>query len=626
MSGLCLLKNKVLSIKVLLTLVVLTSAFTSSAQVFYSTQPDYLKSKTEQNNLLLPFKSAYPDTSLNELSNYAPRNYLGNIGLSSPDYLFRYDTKHLGFQLYDPNLSNQRIAENEVLYFKSRGPYVDLQGFRGSKAFQGFKLLYTQSFKNNFNVTLKFNRNSSTGYYLHQESSTQNIMASSNYTTKKNRFGYYFYYLNNEHKLAENGGIIAVSLNDSTLFLNKDFLAVNLSAANRLNREQKVMVNPWWRLNKIKDSVSGLNHFLQFKLAYVNNLYLYTDEGMANDNFYERIYLDTVRTSDSTRIKQFVNEINYSVQSANKRLAFSGGYKNEINLLWQKSDSTFMNHIAQGDFAYANFNRNDTAIQSGFETKANVQYVVGGTNVGNYKLESNSVWWLNRLKKQTIFLDAFTENRSADFIFNNWTGNNFRWRNNGFKNQQQSQVRAGVNLNRYFKASVFYQNVFNYLYFNNEALPAQFGKNIHNTGLSVAFNKVFFKHLGLSVAHTFQNTSHTAYFRMPQHISEAKLFYETASLKNILITQFGAQVQVYDSFKAYNFMPATQVFYLQPNFKTAACPFLDVFLHVRIRPVTLFFKVENVLQGFVGTNYAFVPGYQQPGRAFRFGINWVFFD
>jgi hypothetical protein len=42
----------------------------SFAQVFFSTEPDYLKIKKEKNNLLTHFSDYYPDTTLIKLSNF----------------------------------------------------------------------------------------------------------------------------------------------------------------------------------------------------------------------------------------------------------------------------------------------------------------------------------------------------------------------------------------------------------------------------------------------------------------------------------------------------------------------------------------------------------------------------
>lgn len=40
----------------------------------------------------------------------------------------------------------------------------------------------------------------------------------------------------------------------------------------------------------------------------------------------------------------------------------------------------------------------------------------------------------------------------------------------------------------------------------------------------------------------------------------------------------------------------------------------------------IFFKLCANAQGILGGNYSLTPGYLQPDRAFKFGLNWLFFD
>src|SRR3954469_3649708 len=81
---------------VILTLLLYSSART---QVYYSVNPNYLKAKNEGNNILRSYRNAYPDTAITEFQNYFPRNFLGNLGLPSPDYVLKYGTADLGFRV-----------------------------------------------------------------------------------------------------------------------------------------------------------------------------------------------------------------------------------------------------------------------------------------------------------------------------------------------------------------------------------------------------------------------------------------------------------------------------------------------------------------------------------------------
>jgi hypothetical protein len=614
--------------KNLCLLTLLSGFWKTSGQVYYSVDPRYLKNKTEQNNLLSAYKYSYPDTSITSLSNYFPRNFMGNTGLPSPRYILTYGTDQTGFRFFEPPLQNDRIKESDVEYYRSKGPYANLTGVTGSKELQIFKMLFTHTYKEKVNITIRFNRYTSKGFYKKQQAYTNNFFLSSNYTTRNKRSGYYLYVLNNGNKNQENGGIRDVRLNDSTMLLNKEILPVNLSSASRDNREFKVMVNPWLRLNKTTDSSHVFNHYLQVKSKFSTASYRYKDQGIAADTFYKALYVDTVMTLDSSHVRQWVNGIDYTLLKADNKAGLSAGYRNEISNVWQKADSLIINHILRADLVLRNsFLRGDSLHkkESSIETGFNIEYIIEGKNKGNYKAETRSAFSFGK-HKNVLFLNALYESRNADYIYNYWISNHFVWFNNGYRPQEQLQLKFGLDLGRYFQAYVFYQDINHFLYFDRNALPRQYNGSVNNLGAAFNFTKVFFKHLGISAGYLYQQTSQPAYFRIPPGISTAKLFYHGNLFKNNLQLQIGSQIQLYDSFYGYAYMPSTQVFYLQDRYKTETYPYVDIYLHARIRPVSFFIKVENVLQGFAGGGYSFVPGYIQPDRAFRFGISWAFFD
>ena len=127
-----------------------------------------------------------------------------------------------------------------------------------------------------------------------------------------------------------------------------------------------------------------------------------------------------------------------------------------------------------------------------FETRFNAQYILAGVNSGNYKAEINSVFEFNEQRKRNVFLNALSESRNPDFIYNNWRSNHFYWHNNGFKPQQQTQLKVGLNLGRNFSISVFNQIISNFLYFDSLALPRQYSKTINNLGFTFNFTKNIF--------------------------------------------------------------------------------------------------------------------------------------
>lgn len=599
-----------------------------NAQVFYSTDPLYLRVKSEKNNLVTQYRYSYPDTSLTEFSNFFPRNFMGNIGLPSPHYMLTYKSDNVGFRFFQPPTQQDRFTEEQVQYYRSKGPYANLTGIAGAKNLQIFKMLFTHTYKDKVNVTMGFQRYTSIGYYKRQTTYTNNLYISSNYETKKKRAGYYLYLLNNSNKNNENGGIKS-PLNDTTILVIKEVLPYNISNASRDNRETKAMFNPYFKLNKKSDSTRAYDQFIQIKTKFTNQVFKYKDTHIAQDGFYHVAYKDTIQTHDSSLVRQFANEVDYAVKSRDKNRAFSVGIKNEHNRVWQYADSLFSNTSAQGDAVYKKIFKNKdslTPFTRSIENHVNAQYVLEGTNAGNYRAELSSFVDINPIKKRSIFLAISYERRNPDYIYNYWVSNHFEWFNLGYKPQEQLQIKLKFNLGKSLQFNVYQQNVNHFLYFDRNALPAQYNSPISNTALSLNFAKVFFKHLGIGLNHVYQSSTRPTYVRIPGNVSTVKLFYNGNLFKNNLQLQIGSQVQIYEGFTPYNYMPATQVFYLQDKVETSPYPYVDVYLNARIRPVSFFFKVENVLQGLVGTNYFFVPGYYQADRAFRFGLSWTFFD
>lgn len=576
--------------------------------------------------MLTPFFNAYPDTSIQELSQYMPRNFMGNTGLPSPLYLLRLQSNNLGFRLYEIPYANDRFSDNQVEYHTALGPYASLQGIAGDKQLQMFRLFFTNTYYKRLNISLRFNRNTSLGFYKKQQTFTNNFYFSSNYSSKNQRAGYYAYLINNGNRHQENGGLKA-QLNDSTVALNKDLLRVRLDSSSRDNRELQVMMNPWWRLNPGSDSLNQLNHYLQLKSCFSSASYKYKSGDSYADKFYNAYYFDSINAVDSTHVRQIANSLLYTLRGHQGRLAFSAGYRHELNALWQRGDSTFTNQFLLADLSTTR--RSSTSLDQGGRSFTNVlrgQYAISGPNSGNYKLENTANWVLHEQQDNRIYFKANAENRSQDYIGNYWKSNHFSWQGNNYKSTLRAEAEAGFAFRRMVQFSALYQNIFRMVYFDNNALPRQYNKTVQNIAISLTGSKVFFKHLGVALAHTFQSTSHPAYVRIPAHVTSGRLYYTGVLFKKSLQLQLGAQAQVFQSFTGYAYSPATQAFYLTENYHTAAMPLVDAYLHARVKPVTIFIRMENVLKGVAGVNYSFVQGYYQTDRALRFGITWVFFD
>ena len=619
--------NKALIKGILLFCFVLFSGVLFS-QSYYTTDTSYLKRKTEGDNVLNTFKNYYPDSSVFYLHNFTERNTLGGLGLATHLWRFKFGSDDIGFRLYPLPYDESIIKEKQILYFRTKGPYASATGIAGSKEQQLFRFLFTHTLPNRINFTLKFNRYTNKGFYKNQQGFVNNFYFNSNYETKNKRFGYYTYLLINNIKHGENGGLS----NEDDFFKdikeNKELLATRLTGVTQETRLLTAQFNPYILLNKRDSTNTQAFFYLQAKSKFTYNRYKYKDLTSGTNAFYPLYYLDFDITKDSTRFKQHYTEFLLTYQNAAKTKGVSIGYANEINVVWQKNDSLFANHIIKANTNFSHsFLKPDSLTQKQITLQSNAEaaFVMLGTNTGNYKFQSQNDLIFSEVNHQSrAFFNVLVESRQADYQYNRWYSNHYIWKNN-FKASSQFQAEIGY-AQKKVSVSVFAQVISNTLYFDTLSKPQQFTGAINNIGVNALYRLIILKHLGVSLEPTFQSSSKPSIYRMPLISGKVNVFYTGNLFKNALQLTVGSQLETYSTYELMRYNPAINQFYLGNRRETGYYPYVDVYLNARIRPVSFFIKMENVMFGNGGNNYYFVPGYIQPDRAIRFGLTWLFFD
>lgn len=601
----------------------LLARFISPAQVVYITDSSHVRTLTnEARGNLEGFQNNPTDTILTGFQNYYPKNSSGNLGLPSAPLFLKYQQRSLGFKFYQPPYENDMITEDQVKFYQTKGPYGSLTGIAGTKQEQMFRMVFSHTFKNRLNLTLRLNRYSSIGFYRRQVSFTDNLYTSSNYTNKKGRAGYYGYFLFNKLKHNESGGISNDSLFKEDPRITKQLLPVYLSQARREVRFTTVEINPWYRLNAVEDSSTVLSHVVDYKLNYTGNYSKYIDNGQANDLYYPYSYIDTVATMDSTHWRTITNSGHYTLRIRPLFTSLQLGVKNEFTQLYQYDDTTFMNNSVDAGLFVNTTN---------FNAFVKTAYIYQGSNQNDYQLEAGIKYRLkmayNVFKVPfEIQAKAGIEKRHADYIYNAIYSNHAVWRNNfSPTDRTQAMLSLSTTDNR-FSMGAFVQSTDNQLFFNSDASPSQAPVAIQSMSCFIRKDMLFFRHLGLNAGYVYQASTEENVISVPDHVLSGSLYYQGNLFKKALNLQVGFSAQYFSSFYGYGYMPNTNVFYTQFSTRVGDYPYIDFFLNARIRPVRIFVKIDHVTQGFLGSNYSLGPGYLQNDRAFKFGVNWIFFD
>ncbi len=599
--------------------------FSLSAQSDYSIDPEYIKQSLQGNFPDNQFHNAFPDTGVTYTHRYMKRNFLGNVGLSSAPYYLNNSVAKSGFILYTPPVNDVHIAREGVSFLKTKGPYASLTGIAGNRQLQMFKMLFANSFKNGLNFTMRLNRYSSQGFYSRQQSFVNNFYSAADYTDKKAFYSFRFYTLINNNRFQENGGLRADTLKPEELLTPKELLPVKMNSASRDNRELSGYLSNRFRLSNLKTTTetAGLwfitqNRFDLFK-------YKFTDAASGSESNYFLYYIDTLQTKDSTRQRSFSNEAGFLYKNK-MGLKIYAGYEYEHNSIWQYYDTVFQNHIVKSDLLWGGIKvLSDTACVYLWNSRLSFRNIISGNQQGDYHVSFSQFISKNKQNKEQFYVKGFLyyDYRTPDYFYRNWYSNHFVWENR-FNPVQTlgADMVFGV---KELSLNILYKNISNLVYIDKLGYPMQYFGNISNAAASMAFNHVLWNHLGVRLNHIYQYTG-SSVIQIPENISSAAIYYSGNWFKNNLQINTGIEAEYFYEFTPYAYLPATQQFILQDRYKAGNFMYTDFYLNARVRPVTVFLKVENVLHGLLGTNYNLVPGYYQPDRAFRFGLKWEFFD
>ncbi len=597
--------------------------FNLMAQVKYVTDSSYVNTvSAEDKKDLKPFTYQRADTAIAHYQNYFPRNTNGNYGLPSVNLYLNYSTSPLGFKLYSLPYQNDLFTDKNVNYYQTKGPYASLTGIAGSKQEQCFKFLFTNTFKNKLNITLAFNRYSGIGFYNRQQTFTNNFYTSSNYTNKKQRFGYYANFIFNKLKHSENGGVSRDTAILENVLINKLLVPINYKNAKRELRNTSIDFNPWFKLNKSADSNAFISHYLSYQFNYKGNYTKFTDVNSAYENHYLITYFDTTTTKDSTHWSSISNAMNYRLQFNSLHTSLQLGASNESNNVHQYYDSGFFNNSVNAVLQ-------TTLKHYSGVLKAN--YIFSGANQNDMLVEfknqySSSI--AKRFIKSNLLFNANVsfENRHPDFIYNTWNSNHYSWINH-FLPTKKTQALVSVSTEDHrLHAGVLIQNINNYLYFDEQANAQQTSITVQNLAAFIKKDILLFKHLGINVGYNYQSSSYTTIVAVPNQIVNSALYYQGNLFKKALQLQIGFNVQYYSEFYGNAYNVATNNYVVQTKKTVGNYPFVDFFLNARIRPVRFFVKLDHLNQGLTGSNYQLTPGYYQNDRAVKFGINWLFYD
>ena len=239
----------------------------------------------------------------------------------------------------------------------------------------------------------------------------------------------------------------------------------------------------------------------------------------------------------------------------------------------------------------------------GIMDKAMGQFRVNGNMDLNFRLWKDTV---------NLIIRGFVKNTLPSFYMRHYHSNLHVWDNDNMEKEFRTRVEGELNIDRWgtnLRAGV--ENVKNYTYLNQKAVPEQNSGNIQILSATLKQNfRAGIFHLDNEV--TWQKSSNETVLPLPQISVYSNLYLLTKLAKKVLTVQLGADVRYFTKYNAPAYTPSIQQFHLQPEndqVEIGGYPIVNVYANLHLKRTRLFAMYSHVNQGMGTRNSFLVPHY-----------------
>ncbi len=558
---------------------------------------------------------------------------LGNSGSAyKPTFFYFPEFSNFNFGIH--SFDAYRLLPDSLRYFHAQKPYTELDFMMGRAKELKLNLIHSQHVYKGLSLGVQARFTSSPGLYLQQMSNYRGVAFNGSYHTPNKRYGLLAHYLNDRFYAQENGGIIYDSVFTDNTESNRKAILVNLNDAQNKNRTASVFLQQYFNLRKpqpvVSDSIHPVSRTrfdfgrLVHTFQYQRETWSYFDNQIPQ-NFYPNIYSDSLKTADSLSWMQVSNTLVYTnivPDTASRQFPFqySFGITYQYHKLYFTDDSTATSTNFTQIYPFATLK--GVIGRKTFFT-ATGKLSLSDYTAGDFNLSGNFYQFFGDKNNGKISLTASMGQNNPAYYYKYYYSNSFRW-DRELSTQPYQTLQFGVEFKGY-QATVRLQRISNYTYFNSSIEPTQYEDPCSVAGAS--FSKVFnWRNWKLDASLSWQQSSNDTVISLPDFAAKTAVSYNVPMFQGALHIQFGVALSYNTAYYADAYMPALRAFYSQQELKTGNYPYLDVFANLRIKRARLFLKYQHLNSWFGNYNYFMVPHYPGADAAFKFGVNWVFYD
>ncbi len=218
-----------------------------------------------------------------------------------------------------------------------------------------------------------------------------------------------------------------------------------------------------------------------------------------------------------------------------------------------------------------------------------------------------------------------TSLKEPDYYQQHLFTNHYKW-DNDFGKISTTKAEASLSIPKWKLAASFsYALLSNNIYYDTLGMARQNTKpmSVMTATLKKDFQlwKFHFDHRAL-----FQLSSDKEVMPLPMLALNLRYYFEFDVVKNAMRMQLGANGTFTTKWYAPAYNPVLGVFHNQNKEEFGSCPYIDLFVNVQWKRVSVFVKAYNMNMGWPNedADYFTAAGYIAPQRAIKIGVTWPF--
>ncbi|WP_299623373.1 putative porin [uncultured Tenacibaculum sp.] len=522
----------------------------------------------------------------------------------------------------------------DIDYYRVPTPTTVIMYRTGQEQGQVLDALFTFNLSKRLNLSFAYRGLRSLGQYRRSLSSSGNFRSTLTYSTPKDQYRIRAQVTSQDFVNQENGGLTTQALenfltNDPN-FTNRGRLDVNLDNAESNFEGIRIYADHNFKLFSSKKDSTNTKNFTNLKVGHILHY-----EG--KEYRFGQSSLDTDFLGDASKASGGIDErVDYTLFNNQGYLEFNSKYI--LGKFKVKANYTTVNYgydtIHNGNVLINRSRLKGDAISLGADWNGRIKNfkVNASANItpGSGYLAGNHFSGEAMYKKDSVFTvkgSLLLTSKAPRFntqLFQS-VYNDYNWDNN-FTNVDTRNIGFSFN-SKWGNASLDFTNIEDYVYFDSDNTPKQFGESITYLKVKASKEFKFFKNFAFDNTLMYQNVSSgNAVFRVPEFVTRNTLYYTGEWFKGKpILVQIGTTFNYFSKYKANAFNPIVNEFTVQ-NDTEIGFPSVDVFFNARVKRTRIFFKIDNITSSFLSNrNYFSAPNYPYRDMSIRFGLVWNWF-